>query len=158
MSILQASGVVHLLEPYYNNVTQRLVKTPKLYFLDTGLVGYLTQWATAQTLEAGAMSGPIFETWVMAELLKSYLHNGLTPPFYFYRDKEGREIDLLVMRDGVTYPVEIKKTASPGREDVRHFGALAKAGLSIGAGGVICLAAQSLPLTATDRSIPVWEI
>lgn len=158
LSILQASGIVYLLEPYYSNVTQRLVKTPKLYFLDTGLVAYLTQWGAPQTLEAGAMSGAIFETWVVAELLKSYLHNGRTPPFYFYRDKEGREIDLLILQDGVAYPLEIKKTASPGREDTRHFSMLEKLGLQVGPGGVICLAAQSLPLTATAQSIPAWAI
>lgn len=158
LSILQASGIVYLLEPYHNNRTQRLVKTPKLYFLDTGLVAYLLQWATPQTLEAGAMSGAIFETWVMTELLKSYWHKGRTPPFYCYRDKEGREIDLLILQDGVVYPLEIKKTASPGREDTRHFGVLERLGLRVGSGGVICLATQSLPLTATAQSIPVWAI
>jgi predicted AAA+ superfamily ATPase len=158
LSILQASGIVYLLEPYYNNVIQRLVKTPKLYFLDTGLVAYLSQWATPQTLEAGAMSGPIFETWIVAELLKSYLHNGRTPPFYFYRDKDGREIDLLILQDGVAYPLEIKKTASPSREDARHFVALEKSGLQVGPGGVICLATQSLPLTTAAQSIPAWII
>jgi predicted AAA+ superfamily ATPase len=158
LSILQASGIVYLLEPYFNNLTQRLVKTPKLYFLDTGLACYLTQWATPQTLEAGAMSGAIFETWIIGELLKSYLHHGRTAPFYFYRDKDGREIDLLILQDGVAYPLEIKKTASPGREDTRHFVALKKVGLEVGPGGVICLATQSLPLTETTVSIPAWMI
>jgi predicted AAA+ superfamily ATPase len=146
------------LEPYRANVTQRLIKAPKLYFLDTGLVAYLTQWATPQTLEAGAMSGALLETWVIAELLKSYYHKGRTPPFYYYRDKDGREIDLLIAQDGVLYPLEIKKTASPSRDDVRNFAALEKQGMAIGPGGVVCLAAQSLPLTATAYSIPVWTI
>lgn len=158
LSILQASGIIYLLEPYYTNVTRRLVKTPKLYFLDTGLVAYLTEWGTPQTLEAGAMSGAFLETWVVAELLKGYLHNGRTPPFYYYRDREGREIDLLIMQDGVVYPLEIKKTASPSYEDVRHFAALEKFGLSVGSGGIVCLTTQSLPLSATAQSIPVWMI
>ena len=104
------------------------------------------------------MSGAILETWVIGELLKGYYHNGRTPPFYYYRDRDGREIDLLIARDGVLYPLEIKKTASPSRDDVRHFVALEKQGLPLGPGGVICLAAQSLPLMATAQSIPVWTI
>ena len=72
LSILEASGLIYLLQPWHTNLTKRLVKTPKLYFLDTGLCAYLTQWTSPQTLEAGAMSGAIFETWVMIELLKSY--------------------------------------------------------------------------------------
>jgi predicted AAA+ superfamily ATPase len=158
LSILQTAEIVYLLEPYFTNLTQRLVKTPKLYFLDTGLAAYLTEWASPETLEAGAMSGPILETWIVAELLKSYWHTGRRAPFYYYRDKDQREIDLLLVQDGIAYPLEIKKTAAPSREDVRHFGALERLGLPIGSGGVICLAEQSLPLTASAQSIPAWAI
>ena len=158
LSILQTAEIVYLLEPYHTVVTQRLVKTPKLYFLDTGLAAYLTEWASPETLEAGAMSGPILESWIVAELLKSYWHNGRRPPFYYYRDKDQREVDLLLLQDGIIYPLEIKKSASPSREDVRHFGALERLGLPIGPGGVICLAEQSLPLTAAAQSIPAWVI
>jgi predicted AAA+ superfamily ATPase len=158
LSILQTAEIVYLLEPYHTNVTQRLVKSPKLYFLDTGLAAYLTEWASPETLEAGAMSGPILETWIVAELLKSYWHTGRQPPFYYYRDKDQREIDLLLVQDGIAYPLEFKKTASPSREDVRHFGALERLGLPAGPGGVICLAEQSLPLTASAQSIPAWVI
>lgn len=158
LSILQAAGIAYLLEPYHTNVTQRLIKAPKLYFLDTGLAAYLTEWASPETLEAGAMSGPILETWIVVELLKSYWHAGRRPPLYYYRDKDQREIDILLERDGVLFPLEIKKTASPSKNDVRHFGALDRLGQSIGPGGVICLAEQALPLTATTQSIPAWII
>ena len=158
LSILQTAEIVYLLEPYHTNLTQRLVKTPKLYFLDTGLAAYLTEWASPETLEAGALSGPILESWIVADLLKSYWHNGRRPPFYYYRDKDLREIDLLLVQDGVAYPLEIKKTASPGRDAVRHFGALERLGLPVGPGGLICLAEQVLPLTATAQSIPAWAI
>lgn len=158
LSILQAAGIAYLLEPYHTNVTQRLIKAPKLYFLDTGLAAYLTEWASPETLEAGAMSGPILETWIVVELLKSYWHAGRRPPLYYYRDKDQREIDILLERNGVLFPLEIKKTASPSRDDVRHFGALDRLGRSIGPGGVICLAEQALPLTATTQSIPAWII
>lgn len=158
LSILQASGICYLLEPYHTNVVKRLVKTPKLYFLDTGLCAYLTQWSSPETLEAGAMSGAVLETWILTELLKGYWHNGLLAPFYFYRDKDMKEIDLLIMQDGMIYPLEFKKTASPGKNDVRHFQTLEKLKLPIGPGGVICLAQQLLPLTPSTLSIPVAAI
>ena len=101
------------------------------------------------------MSGAILETWIMAELLKSWWHNGRRAPFYYYRDKDLKEIDLLIIQDDIIYPLEFKKTASPTREDVRHFQVLKKLNLSIGPGGVICLASQSLPLTDSACSIPV---
>ena len=101
------------------------------------------------------MSGAILETWIMTELLKGYWHNGRRAPFYYYRDKDRKEIDLLIVQDGVVYPLEFKKTASPGQTDVRHFQALEKLNLPIGPGGVICLADQSLPLTPFTQSIPL---
>jgi predicted AAA+ superfamily ATPase len=134
------------------------VKTPKLYILDTGLCAYLTEWSSPETLEAGAMSGASLETWIMAEMLKSYWHNGRQAPFYFYRDKDLKEIDLLIVRDGTIYPLEFKKTASPGTNDVRHFHTLERLKMPIGPGGVICLAEQSLPLSSSILSIPVAAI
>lgn len=158
LSIMQASGIIYLLEPYSDNLSKRLVKAPKLYFLDTGLCSYLTGWSSPQTLEAGAMSGAILETWVISELLKSYLHNGKQPPFYYYRDKDKKEIDLLIIQDGTLYPIEIKKTASPDTRDVRVFGTLERLRLPVGPGGVICLAKQSLPITESAWSIPVGAL
>jgi predicted AAA+ superfamily ATPase len=155
LSILEASGIAYLLQPYHSNIIKRLVKTPKLYILDTGLCAYLTEWSTPETLEAGAMSGPILETWIMAELLKSYWHNGRHAPFYYYRDKDQKEIDLLILQDGIAYPLEFKKTASPTKEDVRHFRALERLKTPIGFGGIICLAEQNLPITSSTQSIPI---
>ncbi len=155
LSILQVSGIIYLLEPYHTNVVKRMVKTPKLYFLDTGLCAYLTEWSSPETLEAGAMSGPILETWVLAELLKSYWHNGRRAPFYFYRDKDGKEIDLIIIQDGKIHPLEFKKSASPTMKDIKHFQVLERLGMPLGPGGIICLADQSIPLRDTVRTIPV---
>jgi len=155
LSILQASGILYLLEPYHTNLTKRLVKAAKLYFLDTGLCAYLAGWSAPEALEAGAMSGAMLETWVVTELLKGYWHNGLAAPFYYYRDKDKKEIDLLIVQDGVAYPLEIKKSAAPSREDVRHFQALDRLKRTIGPGGVICLTQDVLPLTAAAHTIPV---
>jgi len=155
LSVLQASGLVYLLEPYYTNLTKRLIKTPKLYFLDTGLCAYLTEWSSPETLEAGAMGGAILETYVITELLKTYWHLGKKAPFYFYRDKDKKEVDLLIVKDRTVYPIEIKKTASPKRNAVRHFKILEKLNMTIGQGGVICLCDQVLPISENTYSIPL---
>jgi len=155
LSVLQASGLVYLLEPYHNNLTKRLVKTPKVYFLDTGLCTYLTQWPTPQALEAGALSGAIFETYVVAELLKSYWHNGQTAYLHFYRDTAGKEVDLLIEQGNTLYPIEIKKTATPSTTDTRHFQVLQKLGKTIGHGAVICLKEQAVPLNTQVTAVPL---
>lgn len=155
LSVLEASGLIWLLQPWHSNVTKRLVKTPKLYFLDTGLVAYLTGWSSPETLEAGAMSGAILETWIIGEILRGWWHNGMEAPLYFYRDKDGKELDGLLVRNGVFHPLEIKKTASPDKNDIRHFAALERLGLPVGQGAVICLCKESLPLTETVCTVPV---
>jgi len=117
LSILRASNLVYLLQPFHNNVIKRAVKTPKLYFLDTGLTAYLTRWNTPEVLQFGAMAGAFFESLVISEILKSYANDGvLDPPLYFFRDKEQNEIDLLIQRDQTLYPIEIKKLPTPGRQ------------------------------------------
>lgn len=158
LSILQASGIIYLLEPYHTNLSKRLIKRPKLYFLDTGLCAYLTEWSSPETLEAGAMSGAILEAWILAELLKSYWHNGRRAPFFYYRDKDQKEIDLLIVQDQLIYPLEFKKTASPSPADLRPFSALAKLNIPLGPGGLICLTEQSLPLSQSVLSIPVTAL
>lgn len=158
LSIMQSSGLVYLLEPWHSNVTKRLVKTPKLYFLDTGLAAYLTEWSSPVNLEAGAMAGAILETWVISELLKSWWHCGKRAPFYYYRDKDKKEIDLLIVQDGIGYPIEIKKTASPNKQAIKHFHLVGNAGLQQGPGVLLCLTRQILPLTAETTALPVTLI
>ena len=158
LSILEASGLIYLLQPWHSNVTKRLVKTPKLYFLDAGLVCYLTGWTSPETAEAGAMSGALFETWVMGQILKSWWYAGQEAPLYFYRDKDGKELDGLLVRDGTLYPLEIKKTASPGRDDIRHFATLNRMDMPVGQGSVICLCQEALPISDTVWSLPASQI
>ena len=121
ISVLNTSGIIFLLQPYSNNLTKRALKTPKMYFMDTGLACYLTRWNNYEALEDGAYAGAIFETYVISEILKSYWHNGKEPFVYFYRDKEKREIDLLIDQNGKLYPIEIKKKSNPDKNDIRHF-------------------------------------
>ncbi|MBQ9565325.1 MAG: ATP-binding protein [Synergistaceae bacterium] len=157
LSVLAASNLVYLLRPYSNNMAKRMIKAPKLYFLDTGLAAYLTRWNTPETLRSGAMAGAFFETWVISEIIAGYYNAGiLEPPLWFYRDKDMREIDLLIERDGVLHPIEIKKYADPRAEDIAAFGALDKLfGIQRGDGGVVCLYDSLVTLRGRDRVIPV---
>lgn len=155
LSILQASLQVYLLQPYHSNLTKRLVKRPKLYFLDTGLCAYLTEWTSPETLEVGAMSGAILETFVFTEILKSWWHRGQVPQLYYYRDKDGREIDFLFLQDQFFYPVEVKKSVSPKREWAQGFKALDRLGQQRGEGGIVCLCRQEIPLGNNVSTIPV---
>lgn len=154
LSVLETSGIIYLLEPYFTNATKRLIKAPKLYFLDTGLCAYLTEWSSSKTLEAGAMSGALLETFVFNEILKSYWHNGKRAPLYYYRDKDKKEIDLLIVQDDKFHPVEIKKTASPNKSDTLQFKLLEQLGKPVGEGAVICLAETLLPITRNISAVP----
>lgn len=155
LSTLVASFQVFLLPPFHENISKRLYRTPKLYFLDTGLCAYLTGWTSPETLEGGAMSGAILETWVVAEIIKSWWHRLEEPQLSFYRDKDGREIDLVILLDGKLHPVEIKKTAGLARDAVRTFRALGRSSRPVGPGAVLCLNPRALPLDAMNTSIPV---
>ena len=158
LSVLQASGVIYFLPPYFENATKRIIKRPKLYFLDTGLCAYLTDWNTPETLASGAMNGAFFETFVVTELLKSYKHNGLQPPFYYYRDSNQVEIDLLIIQNNTIYPIEIKRTATPDKKMIKHFSVLESFGKKIGYGSLICLTNNIIPLTHNANAISIWDI
>jgi len=155
LSVLETSGLIYLLQPYFNNLSKRLVKTPKLYFLDTGLCSYLTRWPSPESLEAGAMSGSILETYLIAEILKSYWHTVKSPYFYYYRDQDQKEIDLLIEEGDTLYPVEFKKTATPSKTASKHFPVLKKLGRKIGHGAVICLREEDIALSREVDAIPV---
>ncbi len=158
LSVLATSGLIYLLRPYHSNLTKRLVKAPKLYFLDTGLCAYLTRWIEPESLEKGAMSGAILETYIFIEILKSYWHNGLEPHFYYYRDADQKEIDLVIETGDTLYPIEFKKTATPSLSAVKNFSLLEKFGKKVGNGAVICLRKKDIPLSNEVDAIPVSYI
>lgn len=157
LSVLVASNLVYLLQPYSNNITKRAIKTPKLYFLDTGLAAYLTRWNTVDVLKNGAMAGAFFESFVISEIIKSYYNNGILElPLYFYRDKDMNEIDLLIEDSGTLYPLEMKKHADPDKKDIDAFSLLDKIpNIKRGSGGVICLYDKLVTLKGDDRVIPI---
>ena len=155
LSTLETSGLVKLLEPYHNNIVKRIIKTPKLYFLDTGLAAFLTSWDTPESLEAGAMNGAFLETHVFIEILKSYWHNGKYPNMYFYRDADQKEIDFVLEQNMTLYPVEVKKTASPSMSGTRAFECLHKFKKDVGAGATVCLRQGHIPLSKNVMAINV---
>ena len=145
--LLQTSRIVFLLPPFASSLTARLVKTPKLYFLDTGLCAYLTHWPTPETMEIGAMAGQFFETWCISEILKTYWNAGKKPQhLFFYRDQDQQEIDLLIETAEGFHPIECKKTATPRPDDARHFAILKKLGKPILKGAVLCTCETPFPL------------
>ncbi|MDR2570714.1 MAG: ATP-binding protein [Oscillospiraceae bacterium] len=160
LSVLESSGLVFLLEPYHNNLNKRMVKTPKLYFLDTGLACWLLGWNTPQQLISGAMWGHIFESFVFAEVLKSYYNDGIVkPPLYYYRDTDKNEIDLIIADGDYLHPIEIKTTSDPTRSMVNAFSRLENIPTKkVGTGAVICLAKERLPLTDNVWILPAQMI
>ena len=155
---MERSGLVKLLFPYYVNVTKRLIKTPKIYFMDTGLCAFLAGFDTPKSLEAGYLNGAILETWAFCEILKSYWHNGMDPLIYFYRDTDQREIDFIIERNMTLYPIEVKKTSAPTVEAAKHFALLEKLKKPVGAGAVLCLRPSALPLNGNVTALPLWGI
>ena len=154
LSLLVSSGLVYLLQPYSNNIEKRVVKTPKLYFMDTGLAAYLTRWSNPEVMQSGAMSGAFFETYVISEIIKSFSNNGEEPPIYFYRDKDKYEIDLLIEQNNILFPIEIKKTASPSSEDAKNFFITNRIkNCEIAQGIIICNCSQILNVKNKDSSV-----
>lgn len=155
LSVLETSGLVYLLQPYHNNLSKRLIKAPKLYFLDTGLCTYLTKWPDATSLQMGAMAGAILETHIFIDILKSYWHHAKQPHFYYYRDTDQREIDLLIETGDTLYPIEFKKTATPSRTASKHFHVLKQFKKKIGHGVVLCFVEKPTPLSPEVTAVPI---
>ena len=169
-SILISSHIIAIIQPYSNNVLKRVTKMPLIHFLDTGICAYLLKWGNSEALEKGAMSGAFFESYVFSEIYKSYLNAGKEPPVFYYRDKDKKEIDLLLLQNGTLYPIEVKKSASPGKEAIKNFnvlnpvtepekfGELDQYKLEIGTGSVICMANDMLPVDGKNWFVPAWII
>ncbi len=154
VSILESSGIIFIIRPYYSNVTNRLVKTPKFYVMDTGLAAYLCRWPNAETLENGAMDGAFFETFVVSEIIKSYYNAGKQPDLYYYRDIDQKEIDLLMVEGDKMYPIEIKKRKAPAHPD-RNFKVLDKFKMDVQPGVIICMSDELMPFHRRAWYFPV---
>ncbi len=151
---LQTMGILFLLEPYSNNELKRLIKTPKLYFCDTGLCAYLSMWTSRETLLNGAASGNYFENYVVTEFLRMYSYSKSKVKMTFYRDTNQKEIDIVLEENGVLHPVEIKKSSNPERKSMNAFSLLKKSSLKIGGGGIVCMTEKPYPIDDSNNSIP----
>ena len=158
LQILETLGIIFYLHPYSNNLLKRLVKTPKLYFYDTGLVCHLTRWSSPEVLENGAMNGAVLENYVVSEIAKTWLNSGKEPYMYYYRDKDAKEIDIVLEHDGILNPIEIKKTSNPGTELTRVFSLLDKASVPRGKGAVVCMKPKVGVIDRENYIVPVWTI
>jgi len=173
LSILVSSGLVVLIEPFMNNALKRIIKAPRMYFLDTGLCAYIMRMHSAEFLERSAMDGAFFETWVVSEIYKSYINSGERPPLFFYRDQNKKEIDLIIHKNNMVNPIEIKKSATP-KDAIKGFSALnpiarepeeedrftgaAHLKTEIGAGAVVCLASNVQPIDKKNWYVPAWLV
>lgn len=158
VDILETLGIIFLLHPYSNNVLKRTIKTPKVYFYDTGLVCYLTKWSSPEVAESGAMSGALLENFTVSEIMKGYQNAGREPYLYFYRDRDAKEIDVIMEGDGKLCPLEIKKTATPDKRIVKTFHVIDKSPLQLGTGAVLCMADQFGAFDRDNLIVPIWMI
>jgi predicted AAA+ superfamily ATPase len=158
LQVLEKSEVIFYLRPYSNNLLKRTIKTPKMYFFDTGLVAYLTKYSSPEILMNGAMNGAILENYTVNEIRKTWLNSAKECLLYYYRDKDTNEIDMVIEADGELHPLEIKKSTNPGTELVSAFTVLDKGSVPRGTGAILCLRED---LSAIDRStfiLPIWMI
>ena len=158
LGILEKSDIVFLLQPYSNNAMKRAVKTPKLYFNDTGLAAWLGRWSSPETLSAGALAGQIFENYVVSELVKTLTNTGDRAQLWFYRDRDAKEVDAVIERDGVLHPIEIKRSANPQRKDIGAFSTLKRSTLPVGTGMLICLAEHLGAIDEGCLIVPAWGL
>ena len=158
LGLLESLGIIFYLHPFSNNLLKRLVKAPKLYFYDTGLICYLTKWSSAETLESGAMNGAVLENYVVSEIIKTFLNSGKEPFIYYYRDKDAKEIDLILEHDGVINPIEIKKTSNPSKELTKVFDLLKNSSVPCSKGAIICMKSDLSFIDRNNFIVPVWMI
>ena len=158
LSILVTSGIVYLLEPYMSSQLKRITHIPKIIFMDTGLACYLAGWSSARDLQLSSSAGHYLESYIISEIVKSYNARGIRPNISYYRDKDGKEIDLIFYKNNKLYPFEIKKTVSPNSDMIKNFKELQKTKKEIGTGGIICFYDELMHLDKNNYIIPVSSV
>ena len=158
LTVLEKSEIIFFLRPYSNNLLKRTIKTPKMYFFDTGLVAYLTKYVTPDILMNGAINGAILENYVVSEIRKTYFNNAKEPILHYYRDKDSNEIDLVMEANGELHPLEIKKASNPRSELIGAFKILDKASVPKGTGAILCLREELSAINRENLIVPIWMI
>lgn len=158
LEVLERSDIIFYLRPYSNNLLKRTVKIPKMYFFDTGLVAYLTRYSSPEILANGSINGAILENYIVSEIRKTYLNAGMECYLHYYRDKDTKEIDLIIESDGLLHPLEIKKAATASLSMVSNFSVLTKSSIPTGMGGILCLKESFTALNKDVLVIPAWTI
>ena len=158
LGVLEQSDIIFYLRPYSNNLLKRTVKTPKMYFFDTGLVAYLTRYSSSEILANGAICGAILENYVVSEILKSYHNNAKECLLWYFRDKNCNEIDMVIEDNGMLHPLEIKRSVNPGSELVKAFGVLDKGSVPRGKGAIISMRPELSAINSDNFIVPVWMI
>ena len=158
LSVLEKSDIIFYLHPYSNNLLKRSVKMPKMYFFDTGLVAYLTRYSSPEILANGAINGAILENYVVAEIRKTYINCAKDCLLWYYRDRDAREIDMVIESDGELHPLEIKRSANPSSDIVKAFEILDKGSVPRGTGAVICMRSELSAVNSQNLIVPVWMI
>lgn len=156
LSLLETTGIISILPPYSTNSLKTLSKTPKLYFMDTGLCCWLAGWNSPTALMNSPFAGAILETWVYGQLVRSFSHNGKRPPLYFFRDARGTaEVDFLLVQDGTIYPIEVKRSSSPTVADLRHVAKIPAGQYRMHPGIVMCTADRTYALLNGAKAFPI---
>lgn len=158
LQVLEKSDVIFFLRPYSNNLLKRTVKTPKMYFFDTGLVAYLTRYSSPEILANGAINDAMLENFVVSELLKSYHNNAKECLLWYYRDSNSNEIDMVIESDGMLHPLEIKRSVNPGSELISAFVHLDKASIPRGNGAILCMRPKLSAINSENYIVPIWMI
>lgn len=154
LNVLQGLGIVYLLKPFENNELKRLIKMPKLYFCDTALCAYLSMWLSPETLMNGAASGHYYENYVVMELVKTLAYSPTKANISYYRDTNAKEIDIMIEENEIIHPIEIKKSASPDKREVKKYSVIEKTSLQQGNGGIICMCEEVIPIDNKNCFIP----
>ena len=158
LQVLEKSDIIFYLRPYSNNLLKRTVKTPKLYFFDTGLVAYLTKYSSPDILANGALNGAILENYVVSEVLKTYQNDAKECLLWYYRDKEMHEIDMIIESDGMLHPLEVKRSVNPGSKLIGAFDILNKGTVPKGKGALLCMRPTLSAVNSDNYIIPIWMI
>lgn len=158
LQVLEKSEVIFFLRPYSNNLLKRTVKTPKMYFFDTGLVAFLTKYSSPEILHSGAINVAILENYTVAEIRKTWMNQAKDSLMHYYRDKDSNEVDLVIESDGELHPLEIKKSMHPGTELTSAFKILDKGSVPRGTGAILCLTEALSAADKTTFLVPIWMI